>query len=375
MAAGGVGLLFAVFVGCGENAGNREYEKAMEAWKDGDLGRARALLETSIRKTSGNEKKSIALNQLGLILWELDETDAAADAFSESCNFSESLTGANLNLGIALYHAGRYDEAEVALNDYLTGNPDNRAVQILLGLLKAEKQNWAGASKEIAEVVTADPRNPAALNALALSELHSHGSDAALTRLKRLVSTNPDYAPALYNIAAIYDFNLNNKKSALSWYKQYVSEAGENASHAALAKASIARLGGQAETSTASSESETGGAQKHITAGSNLYSAGKYAAAALEFKEAARLEPELKEAYYNMGLCYFNLKNYPESTKAFVSAVKLSPNNKDARYNLALSYYYQQLWVDAEREAKTLKRLDDPRGDQMLQYIATAKKQ
>ena len=41
---------------------------------------------------------------------------------------------------------------------------------------------------------------------------------------------------------------------------------------------------------------------------------------------------------------------------------------------LALAYVQQSKWNDAEREAKTLTRLDAKRGDEMLKYIASARK-
>ena len=37
---GGVCLLLAVFSGCGERTGEKEYSKALASWADGDLVRA-----------------------------------------------------------------------------------------------------------------------------------------------------------------------------------------------------------------------------------------------------------------------------------------------------------------------------------------------
>ena len=202
----GVVLTLALFVGCGERSGEKEYNKAVAAWKAGDLVRARTLFEKSIRKTSGSEKKSVALNQLGLILWELGETEAAADTFSTSCNLTESLTGANLNMAIALFHAGRADEAEVALNNVLGNNPKNETALAMLGLIEMQKRNWARASAELTKTVKQNPNSPAGQNALALAELHTHqNSSTAVQRLKQIISAYPDYAPAIYNLAAIND--------------------------------------------------------------------------------------------------------------------------------------------------------------------------
>ena len=41
--AGVVFLVLAFFAGCGENAGQKEYKKAVDAWNSGDLVRAKGL--------------------------------------------------------------------------------------------------------------------------------------------------------------------------------------------------------------------------------------------------------------------------------------------------------------------------------------------
>ena len=110
---GGVSLLLAMFSGCGDRSGEKEYNKAMASWENGDLVRAQGQLEKALRKLSGNEKKSVANNQLGLILWALDKPEQAIEKFGESCRLAEHLTGANENLGVALYHADELEQAEL----------------------------------------------------------------------------------------------------------------------------------------------------------------------------------------------------------------------------------------------------------------------
>ena len=103
LTVGGICLLFAVLAGCGGNPGEKEYNRAMASWKENDLVRAQSQLEKAIRKLSGNEIRSVANNQLGIILWQLEKKDEAIERFAESCRLSDDLTGANLNLGTTLY--------------------------------------------------------------------------------------------------------------------------------------------------------------------------------------------------------------------------------------------------------------------------------
>jgi tetratricopeptide (TPR) repeat protein len=374
MFSGGLCLLFALFLGCGERSGEKEYNKAMASWRNGDLVRARSLLEKSIRKCSGNEKKSAAYNQLGIILWQLQETDAAIDAFVESCGLNEELTGATLNMGVALFHAGRLDEAEVALNNVLGDDPTNAVARATIGLIEMRKKNWPTAAQEAASAVRAQPRDPAGQNALALAELHvNHDSEATIARLKQVLAANPDYAPAAYNLAVIYDQWLGNKSAALGWYNQYLQKAGTDSPHVATARTAIARLGGTApETSAPTTHPET--AAGFIAAGSKLHTAKKFNEAVASYEKAIQADPTQKTAYYYMGLSYYELAKYPEAEQACLNALKLDPNGADARYMLALSYVQQRKWSDAEREAKMLRQIDPARGETMLKYISDSQK-
>ena len=371
LATTGILLVLAMFIGCGGRSAEKEYSKAVAAWEKGDLVRARTLFEKSIRKTTGSEKKSIALNQLGLVLWKLGETEAAADAFSKSCNLAESLSGANLNSGIALFHAGRFDEAEMALNNVLGDDPKNPTAQTMLGLIKMQKRDWTAASLELSKIVNTNPRNPAGQNALALAELHkTRSSDAAIRRLKQTLVAHPDYAPAAYNLAVIYDLWQKNPSAAQGWYKQYLKKAGPDGSHIDVANQALARLG----QGTRAPQTNPEEAPRFIAAGSRLHAEKKYSEAVAQYQKAIQADPKQKNAYYNMSLAYYAQKNYPETVRACTAAIKLDPHFADAHYMLALTYFQQKKWNDAEREARFLKQIDPARGEQMLKYISSARK-
>ncbi len=368
-------LILAMFVGCGERSGEKEYNKAVEAWKDGDLVRARTLLEKSIRKTSGNEKKSVALNQLGLILWKLGEADAAANAFSKSCNLTESLTGANLNMGIALFHAGRSNEAEVAMNNVLGDNPKNQTARAILGMIEMQKRNWAGASKELITTVNLNPRSPEGQNALALAELHQNqNSDTAIKRLKQIVAAYPTYAPAAYNLGVVYDLWLHNYSAARSWYQQYLKMTGTAGSHADQASNAIERISTQgSSTGTTSTQTNPDVATRFMTEGARLHAAKKYADAVAQYQKATQADPSQKNAFYNMGLAYYAEGKYTDCIKSCNSALAIDTQFSDARYMSSLSYFQLKKWDDAKREAKALAQVDAKRGGEMLKHISNAR--
>jgi tetratricopeptide (TPR) repeat protein len=375
MLGGSLCLTFAIFVGCGERSGDGEYAKAMNAWEDGNLALARSLFEKSIRKSSSSEKKSIAWNQLGLILWQLDETEAAVDAFNTSCDLSEELSGANQNLGTALLYAGRLDEARLALSDVLGEEPANRTALTLLSLVELKSRNWKGASQAALKSLAIDPRNPDALNTLALAELHmDRNSETALKRLQQILSIHPDYAPAIYNMGMICEQWQGNPTAALNWYKKYLSKAGSSAAHTASAKEAIARLSGKKipqRTVTAHSRPD---ARRFMAEGGKLLQSKNFKAAIPQYQKAIQADPKEKSAYYNLGLAYFYLEQYSEAIRAYIAATKLDPRFEDAHYMLSLAYFKQRKWNEAEQSAKALQKLNRKRGEEMLKHISAARR-
>ena len=366
-------IILTMFSGCGGHSGEKEYTKALAAWKAGDLVRARTFFEKSIRKTSENDQKSAALNQLGLVLWSLGEVDAAAETFVKSCNLTDELTDANLNMGIALFHAQRMDEAEVALNTVLGVNPDNKTAAALLGMIEMQKSNWTSAYESLSKTVSADPRNPAGQNALALAELHNNKlSSMAIKRLQQVASAFPEYTPAAYNLAVIYDQWLNDSENARSWYQTYLRKAGPDDLYAGAAQNAVARLGGQAQPDSPPVRPQD--AARLMTEGASLLSQKEYQKAADKFRMAVQADPNAKAAHYNLGHALFNLKQYHNAVEAYIHALKQDPRYADARYMLAYSYVQLKQWEDAEREGTELAKVDADRGKQMLDYIASTRK-
>ncbi|MEN8254827.1 MAG: tetratricopeptide repeat protein [Verrucomicrobiota bacterium] len=373
----GVCLLFAVFSGCGGRPGEKEYNKAMASWEGGDLVRAQSQLEKAIRKLSGNEKKSVANNQLGIIRWNLGKHGQAIESFSESCRLAEDLSGANLNLGIALYHAGQLEQAKFEFTKILGEQPTNTVAQSFLGLVRMQKNDWQGASKELTAGLRTNPNDAATQNALALVELHlNRNSDAAVKRLKKLVAAYPEYAPAAYNLAVIHDQWLHNNSAALGWYKQYLQKTGGEGAHTELARQAIIRLNRNVQDTagaTPEKQADLEAAAQHIAQGSKLHVDKKYRKAVEQYEKAIKADPSQVTAHYNLGLSLYELKQYREAAQACLDALKLDPNSEDARYMLALSYAQQHKWGDAKREAKALKKLDAKRGESLLEYISDAR--
>ncbi len=82
----------------------------------------------------------------------------------------------------------------------------------------------------------------------------------------------------------------------------------------------------------------------------------KYAAE--QFEEAARLKPDALDGYFQLGLCYRDLKLYPQATSAFKKALALAPQDFGSYYQLGLLALEQGNNRDAEAYFKDGLRIN-----------------
>ncbi len=83
-------------------------------------------------------------------------------------------------------------------------------------------------------------------------------------------------------------------------------------------------------------------ANQYIKRGNELYDAGRYADAVLNYRNAIQKRPNSGEAYYRLGLTLLKQTKLVDAYEAFSHAVGLDPKNTDAKVQmggLALAFY------------------------------------
>jgi len=102
--------------------------------------------------------------------------------------------------------------------------------------------------------------------------------------------------------------------------------------------------------------------------------AKNWAAAADAFRKSVTFDPELAEAWNELGYALRNLKRYPESLAAYDRALKLRPDFPEALEYLGEAYVQMGRLDDARRVLDRLRPLDRGRADELAEEIAKAKK-
>ncbi|HIF68476.1 MAG TPA: tetratricopeptide repeat protein [Deltaproteobacteria bacterium] len=90
---------------------------------------------------------------------------------------------------------------------------------------------------------------------------------------------------------------------------------------------------------SATPEPEPRSALQYFQAGNLALNRRDYSTSVWNYLRAISLNDETPEFYYNLGLAYYHIGNYPEAIDAFTSVEQLRPDHADTYYNMALAYH------------------------------------
>lgn len=291
--------LLILCAGCGQN-GERTYKKAMKAWKKGDTTKARGLMEQSINKLQNTEQKALAYNNLGLILWDLNAEKEASKAFSNARNAAGTITGATLNLAIAQFKQNNLQQAEISLNQFLDKEPENKTALELL-------------------------------NALTMTQLKQRGIriEQVEQNLQQIITSYPDYTPALFNLASTYDHLLAERAKAAVYYQVYLLTSKNK---------------------------------------------GKMSQQARMALERNPLDPQTPKENFDTGKAFYELGQHDQATQYLKETLtnRRFPQAMDARYMLCKIYIMNKQWAAAQGEAAEVAVIDPERAENMRREIHSA---
>lgn len=128
----------------------------------------------------------------------------------------------------------------------------------------------------------------------------------------------------------------------------------------------------QSGASSSSAVDRLAQAKSHLDQGKEFYRDDRDEKALEAFQEAIKLDPDLAEAYFRLGLTYDALGQQQEAETAYRKAVETykkyfstAENQKDAEahYNLAQTYAGLHLYTEAVREYRQATKLKEDDAD------------
>ncbi|KKR95758.1 MAG: hypothetical protein UU48_C0043G0003 [Candidatus Uhrbacteria bacterium GW2011_GWF2_41_16] len=109
----------------------------------------------------------------------------------------------------------------------------------------------------------------------------------------------------------------------------------------------------------------------HYNLGYAYFNKGDYQSAIVEFKEAAKIQPEIAMFYQLLGNSYTKLDMTKDAITAYEEAKRLDPANVDIYYNLGFAYYKEEKRSEAMNAFKKVVELapDSTAAEESMKYI------
>ena len=368
----GLITLLLLFVGCGKEAGDREYQQAQKALQENDLIQARSLLEKSLRETVSIESKIQRSNQLGLILWQLNEPQAATQHFQKALELGGSSLTLLFNQAVSLLDAGQLEEGNLLLQNLQNQHPEDPIIHALLGLYHLQKGDLKKALQYIETAQNKNLNHPALFTAHALIRLQN-GEDPATIRaqLDQRTKLDPAYTPLYFNLAMISKNYLNDLEAAQDYIAIYIESSTQETPRNILARTILDEITLQ----LTQTEQTLNPAQVRslIQKGTEKLGNNAYTEAIDLFRQALQQDPQQRDAYYNLGLAHYYLNNFTATVAACQKSLDQDSSFANARYMLALAHYRANQLDQAEAEAQRLSAQQDTRAAALLSHIESAR--
>jgi tetratricopeptide (TPR) repeat protein len=176
---------------------------------------------------------ALAFNYLGLACHQAGEFQDAERAYQRALALNHELTEIHFNLGCLWLTQRKLEQAKAELTAYTLrranvpegwlklGAAQFRAGEILAG--EARSRELGAAEKSFSEALHLSPQNPEALTGLGLVRLRRGHANEAAQFFSRALKEQPDYSPALLNLAVVAQSNLNDRQLALEKYRGYAA--------------------------------------------------------------------------------------------------------------------------------------------------------
>ena len=140
-----------------------------------------------------------------------------------------------VELGVALMDAGQYELASRALSCAMELGEDSPEARYYLAYCQSELGDQEEAAQWYAKAIEAASGAPKDYSALIAKLYNNYGVTLvklgkfkeALASYQKAVKSNPEYAPAYFNLGLLYETHLNKPAEAIEAYRRHVTLGGE----------------------------------------------------------------------------------------------------------------------------------------------------
>jgi tetratricopeptide (TPR) repeat protein len=191
-------------------------QKLIEA---GNFAAAVAELQTATTLLPTN---AAAWNYLGVAYHRSGQWTNAVQAYSQALLFDRDLMEVRFNLGCLWLEQERWDNARSEFTAYTLRRPNEAEGWLKLGSVQLRTRD-AAAEKSFREALRVEANNVEAWNGLGMYFAQRNRGREAADTFAAALKRQPNYAPALLNLATVLQQQLNDRSGALQRYREYLA--------------------------------------------------------------------------------------------------------------------------------------------------------
>ena len=188
-----------------------------------DEGKYAPAIEKLKLATSLLATNAQAWNYLGLAYHEAGQPVEAVEAYQKALRWDHDLVVAHYNLGCLFLEQNKPDSARTELTAFILHQGNSLDGWLKLGDAQLRLRELGTAEKSFTEALRLNSQNAEALNGLGVVQSQRNHSREAVQYFNAALRQQPDFAPALLNLAVISQQSLNNRPLALQKYREYLA--------------------------------------------------------------------------------------------------------------------------------------------------------
>ncbi|HZF00754.1 MAG TPA: tetratricopeptide repeat protein [Methylomirabilota bacterium] len=213
-------IALAVLISGCSPPGPRVLLKGKKSLEGGDYANAVAQLKIATSVLSTN---ALAWNYYGVALQHAGQFDDAASAYQNALKFDRDLVETHYNLGCLWLEQNKPADARTEFTAYTLRRSNTPEGWLKLGMAQLKAEDLLAAEKSFSTVLSLNPNNAEALNGLGLARVARNRPQEAAKFFAEAIKEHPDFAPARLNLAIVNEQYLHDEKAALENYRAYLA--------------------------------------------------------------------------------------------------------------------------------------------------------
>jgi len=345
-----VSLLLLCVCGCGQQTKEELVHDGREALDKGNVKGSIVYFKNALEQDANYSQARFLLADAYLMSGKLE---SAEKEFSKVSRQNPDYPELPLKFAEIFNKTERAEEALEVLERYHRTNQPTSESLDLLGRARALTKDYPGAKEAFVKAFAADSTNVNARYHLAKTQILLGDNEAARHTLEELLLQEPSFA-AGYELLGDLAIRTGDNQKALEVYRRYTTALpGQPNGYFLLA---LLELQANNLDAVRLAIKELEGVKKaearlDFLKGVLAYQEHHYPEAIIALKRSIRKEGRAM-AYYFLGLCHFQLRDFELALNQFQKVLDLNPDSTQARGLLASTLLEQKRFDDAISQAR-----------------------